>query len=116
MKKGLKEIYNKNYEVMGIGCTGSGRQFLSVLLKAARLVISNDTGPGHIAAALGVPLVMIFGRSNPVRVAPYARPQCVAAIEPDKRGLQPDSPDPKHNINNITVPQVYQKVCEQMNS
>ena len=88
---------------------------LNVLLKAARLVISNDTGPGHIAAALGVPLVMIFGRSNPVRVAPYARPQCVVAIEPDKRGLQPDSPDPKHDINNITVPQVYQKVCEQMN-
>ena len=88
---------------------------LTALLKAARLVISNDTGPGHIAAALGVPLVMIFGRSNPVRVAPYARPQCVVAIEPDKRGLQPDSPDPKHDINNITVPQVYQKVCVQMN-
>ena len=88
---------------------------LNALLKAARLVISNDTGPGHIAAALAVPLVMIFGRSNPARVAPYARPQCVVAIEPDKRGLQPDSPDPKHNINNITVPHVYQKVCEQMN-
>jgi lipopolysaccharide heptosyltransferase I len=88
---------------------------LTALLKAARLVISNDTGPGHIAAALGVPLVMIFGRSNPTRVAPYARPQCVVAIEPDGRGLHPDSPDPKHNINNITVPQVYQKVCEQMN-
>jgi lipopolysaccharide heptosyltransferase I len=88
---------------------------LSALLKAAKLVISNDTGPGHIAAALGTPLVMIFGRSNPARVAPYKRPQCVVAIEPDGRGLQPDSTNPKHNINNITVPQVYQKVCEQMN-
>jgi len=97
----------------------AGRTSLSeliALLKAARLVISNDTGPGHIAAALGVPLVMIFGRSNPARVGPYARPQCVVAIEPDKRGLQPDSQDPKYNINNITVPQVYQKVCEQMSS
>jgi lipopolysaccharide heptosyltransferase I len=96
----------------------AGRTSLSelpVLLKAARLVISNDTGPGHIAAALGTPIVMIFGRSNPARVAPYARPQCFVAIEPDKRGLQPDSTNPKHNINNITIPQVYQKVREQIN-
>jgi len=89
---------------------------LIALLKAAKLVITNDTGPGHIAAALSTPLVMIFGRSNPARVAPYARPQCVVAIEPDGRGLQPDRPDPKYDINKITVAQVYQKVCEQMNS
>jgi lipopolysaccharide heptosyltransferase I len=88
---------------------------LVALLKTAKLVVTNDTGPGHIAAALGVPLVMIFGRSNPARVAPYARPQCVVAIEPAGRGLRPDSPKPKHNINNITVAQVYQKVCEQLN-
>ena len=87
---------------------------LIALLKAAALVVSNDTGPGHIAAALGVPIVMLFGRSNPARVAPYQRPQSVVAIEPDKRPPQPDSPEPKHNINNITVPQVYQKVCEQI--
>jgi len=43
------------------------------LLRAARLVVSNDTGPGHIAAALGVPLVMIFGPSNPIRLFPYRR-------------------------------------------
>jgi ADP-heptose:LPS heptosyltransferase len=46
---------------------------LIALLRAAKLVVSNDTGPGHIAAALNVPLVLIFGRSNPVRVAPYGR-------------------------------------------
>lgn len=88
---------------------------LAALLKAARLVVSNDTGPGHIAAALSVPLVMIFGRSNPARVAPYARPQCVAAIEADNRGLETDSSDPKHDIKAVTSGQVYQKVCEQMN-
>jgi heptosyltransferase-1 len=89
---------------------------LVALLKTARLVVTNDTGPGHIAAALGVPLVMIFGRSNPARVAPYARPQCVVAVEPAGRGLRPDSSDPKHHINNITVAQVYQKVCDQLNT
>jgi len=87
---------------------------LIALLKNAKLVISNDTGPGHIAAALEKPLVLIFGRSNPARVAPYQRTQCVAAIEPNSRGLQPDSSDPKHNIKAIAVDDVYQKVCEQM--
>ena len=84
------------------------------LLKAARLVVSNDTGPGHIAAASGVPLVLIFGRSNPARVAPYGRSNCVVAIEPDRRGHKYDSTDPKHDIKGITVEQVYQKVCEQI--
>ena len=86
---------------------------LTALLKAAKLVVSNDTGPGHIAAALGVPVVLIFGRSNPARVAPYGRGHCIAAIEPDSRGLKSDSNDPKHDIKAITVDDVYQKVCEQ---
>jgi lipopolysaccharide heptosyltransferase I len=88
---------------------------LIALLKAAKLVVTNDTGPGHIAAALGTPLVMIFGRSNPARLAPYGNPQSVVAIEPAGRGLQFNCNDPKYDINNITVPQVYQKICEQLN-
>ncbi len=95
-----------------------GLTFLSemlAMLRAARLVVSNDTGPGHIAAALGIPIVMIFGRSNPARVAPYGRENCVAAVEPDSRGLNADSTDPKHDIKAITVDDVFQKVCEQLN-
>jgi len=87
---------------------------LIALLRAARLVVSNDTGPGHIAAALGAPLVLIFGPTNPARVAPYGRSRCVAAIEPDSRGFKADSTDPKHDIKAITVDEVYQKVCEQI--
>jgi len=89
---------------------------LVALLKAAKLVVGNDTGPGHIAAALGVPLVMIFGHVNPARLAPYRRSDCVAAIEPHNRGLVIRSTDPKYDIRHITVEQVYQKVCEQLKS
>lgn len=87
---------------------------LVALLKAAKLVVTNDTGPGHIAAALGVPLVMIFGPTNPARVCPYGRPQCVVAVEPTTRGMKADSYDPKHDISHITFEQVLEKVCEQM--
>jgi len=93
----------------------TGLNELIALLSNAKLVVSNDTGPGHIAAALQVPLVLIFGRSNPARVAPYGRNNCVAAVEPNGRGLKADSTNPKHNIKAITVDEVYQKVCEQIN-
>ncbi len=38
---------------------------LAALLAGAELLISNDSGPVHIAAALGVPVVAIFGRNQP---------------------------------------------------
>jgi heptosyltransferase I len=84
------------------------------LLRGAAVVVSNDTGPGHIAAALGVPIVMIFGPTNPARVCPYNRPECVVAIEANKRGHKADSYDPRHDIRHITVEQVFEKVCEQI--
>lgn len=87
---------------------------LVALLKDARLVVSGDTGPGHIAAALGAPAVLIFGPTNPARVRPYKRPECIAAIDPDSRGLKADSYDLRHSIEGVTVEQVYQKVCEQL--
>jgi heptosyltransferase-1 len=89
---------------------------LVALLKCARLVVSNDTGPGHIAAALGVPLVLMFGRANPIRLEPYQRKQCVVAIEPYGRGVAINNFEPKYDIKNITVEQVYQTVRQQMDN
>ncbi len=44
-------------------------QLGGVIAKLAVLV-TNDTGPAHIAYALGTPTVMIFGSANPKRYAP----------------------------------------------
>jgi len=89
---------------------------LIALLKGASLVVSNDTGPGHIAAALGTPVVMIFGPTNPARVCPYNRPDCVVAVGLAARGMKADSYDPRHDIGHITLDQVFEKVYEQMMS
>ena len=43
---------------------------LIALLAEASVVVSNDTGPMHVAAALGVPVVALFGASDPVVSAP----------------------------------------------
>jgi lipopolysaccharide heptosyltransferase I len=84
------------------------------VLRRAQLVVSNDTGPGHIAGALGRPLVMMFSWSNPLRVGPYGRPQCVVARDADNRGLASRSRDPGHSIQHITLEEVYAKTVEQL--
>jgi heptosyltransferase I len=44
---------------------------LMALLRRARLVVSADTGPLHLAAALGTPVVALFGPTDPARNGPF---------------------------------------------
>jgi len=44
---------------------------LIALTRRARLFIGGDTGPLHLAAALQVPVVAIFGPTDPARNGPY---------------------------------------------
>ena len=114
---GIVEKVKKNANVPIASLAGqTSLSQLVALLKRARLVVSNDTGPGHIAAALGVPLVLMFGRVNPARLEPYRRKHCVMAIEPDGRGITINNFDPKYDIKRITVEQVYQKVRQQLDN
>jgi len=41
------------------------------IMAGAQLFIGNDSGPAHIAAAFGVPVVVLFGPSDPVNWAPW---------------------------------------------
>jgi heptosyltransferase I len=45
---------------------------LLALIRGAALMISGDTGPTHIAAALGTPIVGIYGPTRPSRNGPWA--------------------------------------------
>ncbi len=38
---------------------------LAALLKKSKLLVSNDSGPVHVAVAVGIPVLSIFGRSQP---------------------------------------------------
>lgn len=44
---------------------------LVALIADARAVVSNDSGPMHIAAAFNKPLVSLFGPTDPVKTGPY---------------------------------------------
>ncbi len=41
------------------------------LLRRAAVLVTNDSGPMHIAAAQGTPVVALFGPTDPVKTGPY---------------------------------------------
>jgi heptosyltransferase I len=45
---------------------------LMALMRRAKFVVSADTGPLHLAAALDVPVVGLFGPTDPARNGPYS--------------------------------------------
>ncbi|MCE9618346.1 MAG: glycosyltransferase family 9 protein [Planctomycetes bacterium] len=50
---------------------GSGLRKLVSILDGCDLVISPDTGPLHLAAALGKPVIGLYGYNSPARVGPW---------------------------------------------
>jgi len=48
---------------------------LTGLLRGARLVLGGDTGPLHLAHALGTPVLLLHGPTDPRRHGPYGAPE-----------------------------------------
>ena len=73
--------------------TGSLGQLMA-LLKNSSAVVAGDTGPLHLADALGARVVAIFGPTDPARNGPYRRSGSVlrwgGAVTTYKRESQPD--------------------------
>lgn len=44
---------------------------LTLLITKARLIVANDSGPIHLAAVMGVPVVALFGPTRPELFGPY---------------------------------------------
>jgi lipopolysaccharide heptosyltransferase II len=55
--------------VMNLAGKTSLRQLMA-LLKLCRVLLTNDSGPMHVAAALGTPVVVPFGSTSPVLTGP----------------------------------------------
>ena len=58
-----------------VSALNSGLRRLVAILDASALVISLDTGPLHVAVALGRPVISLLGFSNPLRTGPYRASQ-----------------------------------------
>lgn len=54
-----------------VNALGSGLRGLVGILDGCNLVISPDTGPLHLAGALGKPVIGLYGYNSPARVGPW---------------------------------------------
>ncbi|MGD9875023.1 MAG: glycosyltransferase family 9 protein [Kiritimatiellia bacterium] len=54
---------------------------LGSVLRSASLVITVDSGPMHMAAAIGTPVLAVFGATDPVRTGPYGDKNRVVTYE-----------------------------------
>lgn len=57
--------------VINLAGRTSLRELLALILQCS-VFLTNDSGPMHIAAALGVPLVALFGSTSDVKTGPYS--------------------------------------------
>jgi heptosyltransferase-2 len=53
------------------------------VLSVVDLLVTNDTGPAHIASALGRPTLVIFGPTNPLTTAPFGAAGEIVRNPPD---------------------------------
>lgn len=78
--------------VRSISCSVSE---LIALTRRARLFIGGDTGPLHLAAAMQVPVVAVFGPTNPLRNGPFGTRSIVLRSPSSKtshaRRVEPDA-------------------------
>lgn len=66
---------------------------LAFVLTNARLVIGADTGPLHLAAALGTPLIGLYGPTDPNRNGPYGQLDRVVSTFTKNRSMDDISVD-----------------------
>lgn len=69
---------------------------LIALTRRARLFVGGDTGPVHIAAALGIPVVAIYGPTDPARNGPFGNGpiavlRSAASVTSHARRREPES-------------------------
>lgn len=91
---------------------GPGLRRLLWLLPLSRFVIAPDTGPVHVARALGVPVVGLYGHTNPWRVGPYRAYEDLWVDRYNEPGSPPDASlrEPKlGRMEAITVGDVMER-------
>ena len=82
------------------------------IMRTAEVVITNDSGPMHIAAALNIPVIALFGPTSPAKTGPYGRGHvvlqsqavCVPCFKRECRDMQ--------CMKDITPEAVYQEALE----
>ncbi|UCE83958.1 MAG: lipopolysaccharide heptosyltransferase II [Deltaproteobacteria bacterium] len=88
---------------------------LAFLYRHAAVVVSTDSGPMHLAAAVGTPVVALFGPTAPWRTGPYGEVHRVLRVDRDCSPCFQKTCDTVDCMAEIKVEDVFQIVSEQLN-
>ncbi len=82
------------------------------LVAGAKLMVTNDTGPRHVAAAFGVPLVTLFGPTDHRwTLIPTSAPEAILVADPTLPETERANDHPQRcRVDRITVERVIESV------
>jgi lipopolysaccharide heptosyltransferase I len=78
-----------------VGDTARPRELAAVLARCD-VVVGGDSGPTHLAVALGVPVVGLYGVTDPARTGPRWGPAPAAVLDYAEADAPPESRRPRH--------------------
>jgi len=91
------------------------REFMA-LMSQCDVFLTNDSGPMHIAAALRVPLVAIFGSTNDIATGPYEFGTVIHKHVDCSPCYCRECPRDFRCMTSISVDEVYDAVCQELSN
>ena len=87
---------------------------LACLYRQASLVVTTDSGPMHLAAAVGTPVVALFGPTDPARTGPYGDGHTVIRRDLSCSPCFQRTCETRRCMHEITVEDVFQAVRKKL--
>lgn len=84
---------------------------LAALLSRCSLVVANDSGPLHLAAAIGIPTIGIFGPTDPQRSAPPANCTVISKSVQCSPCYRRECPTDLLCMTSVSVEEVYREAA-----
>lgn len=89
---------------------------LMALMTQLDVLVTNDSGPMHIADGLAIPVVALFGSTDPRKTHPYRQKESVISVQPACAPcFQRVCPIDLRCMKGITVDRVFDRVLAQLN-
>jgi len=111
-------IYDLRFTTHNLAGKTSLRELMA-LLKPSRILLTNDTGPMHVAAALGTPVVVPFGSTSPELTGPGlpndTRNRLLKSDAPCSPCFLRECPIDFRCMNGISVERVVEAVLRVLN-
>jgi len=107
-------VYSSDGKAISLAGKTSLKELVEII-RRAKLVVSNDSGPVHISAALGIPTFALYGPTSPLRTGPYGRNTFVINAEIDCAPCFKRRCKKNLCMESITVENVWKVISDYLN-